>query len=282
MALRAMYKGFKKVLAPLIINRPGELAIDQDALNAELNTVFFPRSEQEVLGAKNILNAPASVTVETTVTTFTEIGKCSLKAGQVYTFSCVQETTLTSNTRNTLVVSKAGMSPSLIESDTQNYHLSSGLHKMTFTAPTDGEYTFNVWCHTPSADCTYSQFQTELGDVETPSYVPFALTNSELTENLLTKLFANPVNLTNSDDLDDISTAGIYSIASSVPLNAPSGMANTYACLLVIQTGAAGAPTQIYIQGGWRSESKHIAIRGFGGTPASWSAWRYVTDATAS
>ena len=54
MALRAMYKGFKKVLAPLIINRPGELAIDQDVLNAELNSVFFPRSEQELLGAKSL------------------------------------------------------------------------------------------------------------------------------------------------------------------------------------------------------------------------------------
>lgn len=55
MALRAMYKGIKKVLAPLIINRPGELAIDQDALNTELNMVFFPRSEQAVLAAKNFL-----------------------------------------------------------------------------------------------------------------------------------------------------------------------------------------------------------------------------------
>lgn len=55
MALRAMYKGFKKVLAPLIINRPGALAIDQDALNAELNTVFFPRSEQLLSGVGNYL-----------------------------------------------------------------------------------------------------------------------------------------------------------------------------------------------------------------------------------
>ena len=54
MALRAMYKGFKKVLAPLIINRPGVLAIDQDALNSELNSVFFTRSEQAVLGAVNL------------------------------------------------------------------------------------------------------------------------------------------------------------------------------------------------------------------------------------
>lgn len=63
MALRAMYKGIKKVLAPLIIKWPGELAIDQDALNTELNTVFFPRSEQAVLGAKNLLKYPYNGTI---------------------------------------------------------------------------------------------------------------------------------------------------------------------------------------------------------------------------
>lgn len=54
MALRAGYKGFKKLISPLILNRPGTIEIDSDALNAELNEVFFPRSEQAELGAKNL------------------------------------------------------------------------------------------------------------------------------------------------------------------------------------------------------------------------------------
>ena len=54
MALRAGYKGFKKLISPLILNRPGTIEIDGDALNAELNDVFFPRSEQTALGARNL------------------------------------------------------------------------------------------------------------------------------------------------------------------------------------------------------------------------------------
>ena len=55
MALRAGYKGFKKLLAALKIIRPGTLGIDNDVLIPELNKTFFPRSEQAVLGAKNLL-----------------------------------------------------------------------------------------------------------------------------------------------------------------------------------------------------------------------------------
>jgi len=69
MALRAMYKGFKKVLTPLIIKRPGELAIDQDALNTELNKTYFTRNDQAVLGASwNELDVTASGKTQTGVT----------------------------------------------------------------------------------------------------------------------------------------------------------------------------------------------------------------------
>lgn len=55
MALRAGYKGFKKLISPLILNRPGTIEIDGDALNAELNKTFYPRSEEYVTGVKNLL-----------------------------------------------------------------------------------------------------------------------------------------------------------------------------------------------------------------------------------
>lgn len=50
MALRAGYQGFKKLLPGLKLFRPGCLGVD----NAELSKIFFPRSEQAVLGAKNL------------------------------------------------------------------------------------------------------------------------------------------------------------------------------------------------------------------------------------
>ena len=52
MALRSGYKGFKKLAEGLKMIRPGILSVD----NAALSSTFFPRSEQAVLGAKNLVN----------------------------------------------------------------------------------------------------------------------------------------------------------------------------------------------------------------------------------
>lgn len=68
MALRAGYKGFKKLISPLILNRPGTIGIDRDALNAELNEVFFPRSEEAVLGAKQFYDIDKSALQLSSVT----------------------------------------------------------------------------------------------------------------------------------------------------------------------------------------------------------------------
>lgn len=53
MALRAGYKGFKKLISPLILNRPGTIEIDSDALNAELDKIYYTRSEQAIQGSVN-------------------------------------------------------------------------------------------------------------------------------------------------------------------------------------------------------------------------------------
>lgn len=54
MALRSGYKGFKKLLPGLKIIRPGTLGIDND----ELSKTFFTRSDQAVLGVRNLLPCP--------------------------------------------------------------------------------------------------------------------------------------------------------------------------------------------------------------------------------
>ena len=62
------------------------------------------------------------------------------------------------------------------------------------------------------------------------TYAPYAMTNKELTESILSALFSNPVKLTSSNDLNNLKTPGIYYVSNSVPTNAPTGMSNTYAC----------------------------------------------------
>lgn len=87
-----------------------------------------------------------------------------------------------------------------------------------------------------------------------------------------------------TQDLDEITRVGVYFINGTAPIHAPSGMANTFSCLLVLPTGGYGSDgttvsaTQIYIQGGWRAAGKHIALRGYGGSPSAWSVWHYLTD----
>lgn len=68
MALRSGYKGFKKPLAPLKIIRPGTLGIDNDVLISELNKVFFQRSEEIILGARNIFDPELETSTITGIT----------------------------------------------------------------------------------------------------------------------------------------------------------------------------------------------------------------------
>ena len=56
MALKAGYKGIKKLLSPLKLSGLGELAIDQEELVADLDPVFYTRSEQAVSGVVNYLD----------------------------------------------------------------------------------------------------------------------------------------------------------------------------------------------------------------------------------
>ena len=59
MALKAGYKGYKKVKTPLTV-KAGELSIDMDGLAGTLNRTFFRRSEQAALGAKNLVKITAT------------------------------------------------------------------------------------------------------------------------------------------------------------------------------------------------------------------------------
>lgn len=84
MALKAGYKGFKKLISPLKLYRPGELGIDQDALVDDLNSEFFLRSEQAVLGAVNLFYY--------TLPTLKAINTAGTWSDNVYTWRNVQFT----------------------------------------------------------------------------------------------------------------------------------------------------------------------------------------------
>ena len=137
-------------------------------------------------GCKNLLNFEGTLSIATTDTATKIVGYVSLKQGDVITYSCKQNNAMASNTRNTLDVQKQSTSGGQIYEDvTTNYHLDAGIHKMTFTVPSDGTYFFRFWGHTLSTDTTYSDFMVCYAEdyERDPSYVPYAMTNKELTDN---------------------------------------------------------------------------------------------------
>lgn len=95
------------------------------------------------------------------------------------------------------------------------------------------------------------------------TYVPFAMTNHELTESLFDK---NRV-ITNADDLNNITESGIYSITTA-PTNSPEN--KTYATLIV-KYRADSDITQIVIT------PSAIYTRKMGGSPTSWGSWYKYT-----
>lgn len=202
MALRAMYKGFKKVLAPLIIKRPGELAIDQDALNAELNTVFFPRSEQAVLGAKNWFNIDAPNTVHNA--TLTKTATSLRVQGTAKTYSNVNYVfrNLPLNTAFKLQMSvdyTSGLGKISVEGSTDGSTYTAIASKTNITSDQDVSFSFNTgnytyirvifFCSDSAAidgDITYSYIMIYLATDTDSTYAPYAMTNKELTDAVAT------------------------------------------------------------------------------------------------
>ena len=138
-------------------------------------------------GSKNILNFEGTKTYSSGRNNNDILGNAVyLKAGEKIVFSCYQNETLSSITRNTLQIENVSTGTSIYESSDSNYHLSSGIHSMEYTVPSNGNYRFKIWCHTPDATVTYSKFMVCSKDIwdTDPTYQPYAMTNRELTENL--------------------------------------------------------------------------------------------------
>ena len=90
------------------------------------------------------------------------VGTLFCYAGITYTVSCYQDTTLTSNQRNTLRVDVNG--GSLYESTATNYHLSAGVHKLTFTPTSNQNVSIIIWSNQPDVNVNYKNWQIEINN----------------------------------------------------------------------------------------------------------------------
>lgn len=204
MALKAGYKGFKKLLSPLKLFRPGELGIDNEALVADLNAVFFPRSEQAVLGAKNGFNSENAVKatefvsannngiisfkdVSTAQWSSTYIGYFDVNAGQTYLLT---GTNAAPYGRFALGLSAtnhpadAYVPHITVISGTSNVQSFGLQNPVKYTAnATERIYLWycsdvNVESHTTFSTGIMNRFASDTDDI----FAPYAMTNKELTD----------------------------------------------------------------------------------------------------
>ena len=110
-----------------------------------------------------------------------------------YTVSIVQESTLTSSMRNTLVVSINGTST--YESPTTNYHNDAGIHLLTFTVEEGDTVNINYWMHTLSDNCTFKNAMLNTGSTALP-YKPYGIEIPISSANTTTPVYLGEVQST--------------------------------------------------------------------------------------
>ena len=99
----------------------------------------------------------------------TALASVSLEANKTYTFSCKQEGTPTSITRNRFGIAKsADMWDGTVVFGSDSYTSPT----ITFTPTETRTYYVFIWTQGVNADLTFSEFQTELGSTAT-AYVPY-------------------------------------------------------------------------------------------------------------
>lgn len=103
------------------------------------------------------------------------------------------------------------------------------------------------------------------------TYVPYAMTNQELTKAVYFKGV-----LPTGVDLNDVKEAGIYSFTST-PTSAPTGVDNA---VLIVTPVTTGNVNQTIIK--TASTKSEIYSREYGGSPASWFNWYKYTGTAVS
>ena len=94
------------------------------------------------------------------------------------------------------------------------------------------------------------------------TYVPYTMTNRELTENVFAKR-----TLTSADDLNNVTETGIYGVATA-PANSPE---NKDYYTLIVQKSSNDAIRQII------TRKDVIYSRAYSGYPTTWSSWYKFT-----
>lgn len=177
MALRSGYKGFKKLLPGLKIIRPGTLGVD----NAELSKTFFPRSEQAVLGAKNVGYYEGCTLVGDTTNGFNlTVGGSSIIAKLEHNKKYVAQRKSGQGDRFRIVLFMNKPSYSVPETTASQLIVDTTTTEYEFNS---GNFNYAVFSYVGSTGTPVPQDTAEaMISFDGGEYVPYAMTNRELTE----------------------------------------------------------------------------------------------------
>ena len=232
-------------------------------------------NDKGVLGAKNLadiskVTSAGSVTFNSnggfTVTGDAQYAGCripinNLTVGETYIASVKVTASNISDAR--YVVRDSG---NLIKNGV-NFGDQTGLYQFRFTYQ-DGWYlsiVFNMDGAVAGSSVTVEEVMLRLASDPDDTYQPYAMTNRELTEKRFEKR-----TLTSNDDLNNITEAGIYGIATQ-PSNSPV----SYATLIVNKRSDGGISQLI-------QQSNSIYTRAYGGETPAWTSWYKFTGTVVS
>ena len=249
MALRAGYHGIKNIKSSQIMTR----------------------SEQEILGAKNLLQNTATTKTVSGIT-FTINADGSVSASGTATADAVLNLGSISFNRDIDLIASGsigGGSASnkiykfygYIPGQGNKFECYDGDARFTATANSNITVALIVYNGKTVSGVKFYPMIRLASDPD-DTYVPYAMTNRELTLDRFEKQ-----SLSSADDLDNVTETGIYSITTS-PANTPEN--KTYVTLIV-KHRTDGDITQLI------TASSTMYARKKGGSPASWGSWYKYT-----
>lgn len=235
----------------------------------------FPRSEQAVLGAKNVFDYSKAASSANTAYTATNNGKninlTSITNGTyrsiIFNFNVNKNTEYRLSTNVTITSGHAGIKIQQTDSTAIKTESITSSGEKTFTFNSGNNEVlqmvlFCTWSTSEAGNVDYNDLIIQLATDPDDTYVPYAMTNRELTtDSLIYKgIFSNV-------DLNNLTDMGIYVLNGSLT-HSPDN--SNYGTMFVVPT-AGGGIGQIYVSITWGIMNTRRYYQG------AWDKWYKYT-----
>lgn len=148
------------------------------------NTELVDWKSNGILGAKNLIDAPSTLSYSASAEASRSFGTLYLTVGDSIIVTANQMGAVTSVDRNTITITRPNSAGTIYENTSANYHIGSGLHKLKYVATETGIHDFKVWVKNPNTSVNFNQFMVRYSSDSDDTYQPYTKTNRQLTEDV--------------------------------------------------------------------------------------------------